>query len=133
MSERDKLQKELEELQAEIPIIKQKAGQEAIKKSHTVIRGKVTEEIVSLVPGFPYVASDCKFMAMPVDYLVFENMSEVRDSGEGEITIVIADVKTGKAKLSPVERAIKLACENKNIRFETWRISENGIDVDAGE
>ena len=47
-------------------------------------------------------------------------------SGEGEsseeITVVLADIKTGKAQLNRTERKIKEAVEQGRVRWETIRI-----------
>jgi predicted Holliday junction resolvase-like endonuclease len=47
-----------------------------------------------LFPDFPYELSDCKFSGQPIDFIVFKNMSKVRDGEDAEIEIIIADVKS---------------------------------------
>ena len=101
------------------------AREEAVAKSKEVIRGKVTEEIVPVLPGFKYTLSDTKFMGNPIDYIVFDRMSNIRDTRNGEITIVLADVKTGKAGLTKVQRAIKDAVDNNRVRFEIWEVGND--------
>lgn len=98
---------------------------EAIKKSKDVTRGQISEEFVPLFPDFPYNMSDCKFNAQPIDYIVFNGMSDVRSGKEVDIEIVFADVKTNTSKRSRVQNAIKKAILDKRVRFETWNIQEN--------
>jgi predicted Holliday junction resolvase-like endonuclease len=104
----------------------QKARQDAIKRSKANIRGIVSEELVPMFEGFPYSTGDLKLYGKPIDYIVFDGMSEFRDENkEKEITIVFADLKTGKAVKTPVQKAIQKAIEEGRIRFEEWRIDEN--------
>lgn len=124
-----KRNRQLKVLELKLPGMLKKAREDAIKKSHTGIRGKVTEEMVSLIPGFPYVSSDLKFLGAPIDYFLLQGMSELRDNGTGEITIVIADVKVNTASLTKVEKAIKEAVEAKRIRFETWSVKDGIFSI----
>jgi predicted Holliday junction resolvase-like endonuclease len=103
----------------------EKARKDSLQRSKSVIRGKVSEEFIPLFPDFPYELSDCKFSGQPIDFIVFKNMSKVRDGEDAEIEIIIADVKVNKSKRTKVQNAIKKAIENKNFRFETWQIDEN--------
>jgi predicted Holliday junction resolvase-like endonuclease len=103
----------------------EKARKDSLQRSKSVIRGKVSEEFIPLFPDFPYELSDCKFSGQPIDFIVFKNMSKVRDGEDAEIEIIIADVKVNKSKRTKVQNAIKKAIEDKNFRFETWQIDEN--------
>lgn len=107
--------KEIEEISAK-----------AIKASKSSTRGQISEEFAPLFEGFPYKLSDCKFFGNPVDYIIFDGMSEYRDGNkEKDITIVLADVKYNTARLSPVQKAIKQAVEKGRVKFDTVKISEN--------
>jgi predicted Holliday junction resolvase-like endonuclease len=97
----------------------------AVKKSKDVTRGNIAEEFIPLFPDFPYNMSDCKFSGQPIDYIVFNGMSKLRDEGEGEITIIFADCKMNKAQLSKVQKAIKDAILNNRVKFEKWIINDN--------
>jgi predicted Holliday junction resolvase-like endonuclease len=43
-------------------------------------------------------------------------------NSEEEITVVLADIKTGNASLSRTERKIKEAVENGRVRWETIHV-----------
>lgn len=99
---------------------------DAIKRSKSVIRAAISEDIIPLFPDFPYDLSDLKLFGKPIDYIVFDGMSEFRDGNKDkEITIVMADLKTGNAVKTPVQKAIMKAIQDGKIRFEEWRIDEN--------
>ena len=97
----------------------------ALKQSRSVIRGQVTEEFIPLFKDFPYILSDCKFNSKPIDYLVFNGMSQYRDTGKGEIEVVLADVKFNNSRSSAVQNAIKEAVEAKRVRFEVWSVDKD--------
>lgn len=104
----------------------ERAKKDSVQKSKTVIRAFATESIVPVLDGFPYCISDLQLFGQPLDYAVFDGMTEFRDGNkEKEITIVFADVKTGNAKKNPVQNAIVKAIQNGRVRFEEWRIDEN--------
>ena len=66
------------------------------------IKGKVTEAFAPFLPGFPYKASECKFIGDPIDYLVFEGLDERDIKG-----VHFVEVKQGTSKLSKHQKQIK--------------------------
>lgn len=119
----------LDELTDEYTTSIAKHRSDAIKQSKAVIRGKVSEEFIPLFPDFPYNLSDCKFSGQPIDYLIFNGMSNVRDDSIGEIEIIFADVKVNSATKTKVQRAIENAIKEGRVRFETWNIKDNKIII----
>lgn len=101
------------------------ARRDAVKKSKDVIRGQISEEFVTMFPGFPYSMSDSKFSGSPIDYIVFNGMSALRDGEEAEIEVIFADVKVNTAQRSKVQNGIKKAIEEGRVRFETWTIDKD--------
>ena len=95
---------------------KQKA--DSLKKQRSVVKGQLVEQIAPLLPEFPYDTSDAKFFGQPIDYVVFDGMSE------GEIRkVVLLDVKTGGASLNKVQRQIRDAIERGDVEFHTTRVT----------
>ena len=103
------------------------AREDSLKKSRSTISGNVTETLAPLIPGFPFEGRDCKQYGSPLDYIIFDGMSRYRDTGEGEIKIVLCDIKTGNSQLTPVEKAIKEAVEAGRMEWVTLR-----MDLDRG-
>lgn len=90
--------------------------------SKSVIRGSIVEELAPLLPNglAHYNLSDIKHFGQPLDYIVFKNMSDVRDNNSsGDIEIVFIDIKSGNARLSPIQQRIKAAVEAGRVKFET--------------
>ena len=105
-----------------------KARKESVQISRNTLRGKVAEQVAPMLPGFDYSPSDARFLGDPIDYIIFDGYSKVRDGigGEGELEVVILDIKSGKARLSKEQRKIAEAIDAGRVRFEVVRVSEDG-------
>ena len=88
------------------------------------MKGKIAEHMVPLLQDiFKYEPADARFIGAPIDYLIFDGYSRTKDSNwDGQIEIILADVKTGDAKLNKTERKIKEAVESGRVRWETIRV-----------
>jgi predicted Holliday junction resolvase-like endonuclease len=87
--------------------------QDAIRRSREVIHGKVTEHLIPYFPAFPWNPSDARFLGSPIDFIVFDGLSEgkVRE-------IVLVEVKSGVTKsLSQRERSVRQCTEKRSISF----------------
>ena len=82
--------------------------------------GQVLEMIAPSLRGLPAEAQDCRVLLKPLDYLAFIGAS----AGKVE-AIRFIEVKTGRQRLSPVQRAIKTAVENGAL---TLRVADHTID-----
>lgn len=68
----------------------QRIRQDAVKRSHSVMRGKMTEHLIPFFSEFPYNPSDARFLGSPVDFIVFDGLSE------GELKqLVFVEIKNG--------------------------------------
>ena len=103
----------------------EKTVKESVNKSRSILRGKTTEHFAPISEEFlkEFVPSDAKFIGSPIDYIIFSGAGSITDGEEKEIEIVFMDIKTGKAKLTKVQRAIKKAVEEKRIRWKTLEIT----------
>lgn len=93
-----------------------------------VLRGKISEEIVPLLPNFPYEMSCLKFMGAPIDYIVYPGINN-----EDIQEIVFLEVKTSKAVLNNRQKQIKKIISEGKVRFEVYRtddINTNNIKND---
>jgi predicted Holliday junction resolvase-like endonuclease len=90
--------------------------QDAIQRSLAVTTGKVYEQLVPYLPDFPFNPKDVRFLGSPVDFVVFDGLSD------GHITrIVFVEVKTGAADLSTRERRIRDAVRNSRVEWYELR------------
>ena len=98
--------------------------QDATKRSRYVLKGKIAEHMVPLLNDiFKHDPSDARFIGAPIDYLIFDGYTAVKDGGSDEpITVILADIKTGNARLNRTERKIKEAVEAGRVKWETIRL-----------
>jgi predicted Holliday junction resolvase-like endonuclease len=123
-----KIKAEYERYIAELQLEHQQALGQAQKRSvntsRAVLKGKMAEQFAPILPEFQYLPSDAKFLGDPVDYVVFNGYTDLRD-GQGkaeDVEIVLIDIKSGGARLTKGQQAIAQAIQQGRIRFETIRI-----------
>ncbi|MGY5855165.1 MAG: Holliday junction resolvase-like protein [Candidatus Thorarchaeota archaeon] len=94
---------------------------DAADRSRYVLKGKIAEHMVPMYKDvFKYDPSDARFLGAPIDYVIFDGYTAVKDGNSDEpITVVLADIKTGNAKLNRTERKIKEAVDQGRVRWET--------------
>jgi len=97
------------------------ARRESVERSRSTLKGKLAEQMAPLLPGFPYLPADARFLGDPVDYVVFRGRSV-----DAVSEVVLLEVKQGGSALSPVQRAIARAVEEGRVRFELCRVSDRG-------
>lgn len=104
------------------------ARKDSLNRSRSVLKGKVAEQIAPLLPGFKYLPSDARFIGNPIDYIIFDGYTAVKDDGASgdNLEVVIADIKQGKSGLSSSQRAIARAIEAGRVRFEVIRVQDDG-------
>jgi predicted Holliday junction resolvase-like endonuclease len=73
------------------------------------IKGKVTEAFAPFLKGFPFKASECKFIGDPIDYLVFEGLDE-----RNVKSVHFVEVKSDKSKMSKHQKQIKDIIDSAN-------------------
>ena len=88
--------------------------QDAVKKSASVIRGKVTEHLIPYFPEFEYNPKDARFLGTPVDFIIFDGLSE------GEMNkVVFVEVKSGKTGvLSKREKLVRECIDRGKVSYE---------------
>lgn len=88
--------------------------QDAVKKSQAVTRGKVTEHLIPYFPDFKYNPKDARFLGTPVDFIIFDGLSE------GEMNkVLFIEVKSGKnCTLSSREQLVKECIERGKVSYE---------------
>jgi len=94
--------------------------QDALAKSRAVLKGKIAEQLAPIFDVFGYEPSDARFIGDPVDYIIFDGYTKVRERKEDRpISVVVADIKTGDAGLTYEQRRVKAGVERGMVRFET--------------
>ncbi|NNM67155.1 MAG: hypothetical protein HKM06_03970 [Spirochaetales bacterium] len=96
--------------------------QRSLGQSRSVLLGQVAEHFAPILEGFPFNPKDARFLGQPVDYLVFDGLSD--DSQQ--VQIVFCEIKTGSAGLSAREKALKAAVDAHRVSYRLFRIDTQG-------
>ena len=99
----------------QIDIIEQRA--DAVKKSRSSIEGRVYEQLVPHFPEWKHIPSDARFLGSPVDYIVFDGMSE----GKPE-KMIIVEIKKGSSTTTPLQNKIKKLIKEGKVEWETLKL-----------
>jgi len=94
--------------------------QDAIKRSEAVIKGKATEHLMPYLPDFHYDPNDARFIGAPIDFIVFDGLSE------GKLrNIVFVEVKTGqRPALSAREKQVEDAVRGGRVEHDIMHVKE---------
>jgi predicted Holliday junction resolvase-like endonuclease len=92
-----------------------------LKTSRATLKGRIGEQMAPLLPIFEYNPADARFIGSPIDYVIFDKYTDIKDENvDAPITIIFMDVKTGKsAHLNPIQKKIKGAVESGCIKWKT--------------
>jgi predicted Holliday junction resolvase-like endonuclease len=86
---------------------------DAIRRSESVTRGKMTEHLIPFFPDFPYNPKDARFLGSPVDLIVFEGLSDQKVTG-----VVFVEIKTSRnPSLSRREREVRDCIDEKRVSY----------------
>ena len=66
---------------------------DSVKRSKVVTLGKIAEHFAPYLPGWTYNPQDARFLGSPIDFIVFDGMSEGVING-----VVFVEIKTGNAQ-----------------------------------
>lgn len=110
---KETMENELVEQLSSLKKRQERASTGAEKTSVAVNIGKTLEKILPTLKGFKMAINDCRFLADPIDMIVFEGATELKIK-----KITFMDVKTGKARLQPNQKAIKDAIQDHKLKFE---------------
>lgn len=89
---------------------------DAIGRSHATIAGQVHEQLLPVLPDFPFNPKDARFLGSPVDLVIFDGL----DAGQLE-RIVFIEVKTGGGGLSKRERQLRDVVKAGRVSWQEMR------------
>jgi predicted Holliday junction resolvase-like endonuclease len=92
---------------------------ESVNRSRSTLKGKIAEQIAPILPDFSFNPADARFIGSPIDFVIFDGYTDIKDDKTGNVSIVFLEVKKGKSKLTKEQRLIQQAVEDKRVRWET--------------
>lgn len=117
-----RVKRRLAERETEFEERVERERKDALERSRAVLKGKVGEQFAPFVGDFPYNPSDARFIGSPVDYVVFDGYTAVKDGNGRGLKVVLVDVKTGNGRLTRVQRRIRKAVKRGNVEWRTVRL-----------
>lgn len=101
---------------------------DSVNRSRSTLKGKISEQMAPLLPGFPYASADARFIGNPIDFVVFDGYTRAKD-GDGEsVSVVLVEVKQGKGKLTRGESMIKRAVTEGRVSWKTVTIADGDAE-----
>jgi predicted Holliday junction resolvase-like endonuclease len=91
---------------------------DAVQRSQAVTAGKVHEQLIPYLPGFPFNPKDVRFLGSPVDLVVFDGLAEGRVR-----RVIFLEVKTGGAGLTSRERSVRDVIQARDVEWAELRTS----------
>ncbi len=98
---------------------------DSVNRSRSTLKGKIAEQMAPVLPEFPFNPADARFIGSPIDYIIFDGLTEVADEKSKDIRIVFMDVKHGTGTLTRTQRVIRNAVENKAVFWQTMKIADS--------
>jgi predicted Holliday junction resolvase-like endonuclease len=96
-----------------------KVTQETLKRSSATLKGQIGERFAPFVPGFGYQPADARFLGSPIDYVVFDGLTDGQIKG-----VVFVEVKTGAIPLTTFQRQVKEVIEGKRVVWRTVELED---------
>jgi predicted Holliday junction resolvase-like endonuclease len=94
----------------------EKIAEQKLRASTATLKGQIGERFAPLVKGFGYEPAAARFLGSPIDYVVFDGISD------GQIReIAFVEVKVGRLPLTPFQRQVERAVKEGRV---TWRVVE---------
>ena len=106
-------QSEMSERLKDLENRKIRADKGSEKKAIEVGLGKIMEKVLPYYKDFTIPLADCRFLAEPIDAIIFDGASK-----QNIKKISFLEIKTGDATLNPHQRMVKKAIEEKKVRSE---------------
>ncbi len=102
---------------------------DSVNRSRSTLKGRISEQMAPLLPEFPFASADARFIGNPIDFVVFDGYTHVKDEKGDTISVVLVEVKKGKGKLTREEGLIKKAVEEGRVSWRTILLK----DEEGGE
>ena len=106
---------EIKERIADLAKLQKQAKTKPEKAAVAVGIGKIIEKILPAHKNFKMIPADCRFLAEPIDMLVFDGLSQNKIKH-----ITFMDIKTGHAKLNTHQKRIRDAINDNSVEWRTF-------------
>ena len=103
---------------------------DAIKKSKSVMLGKMWEQIVPYYrpTDFKFIPSDARFLGSPVDFIIFNGASETNIE-----EVIFLEIKTAKSRLNSQQVKLKKLIDSLKSKVVRWETITIPIEIDKSD
>lgn len=106
----------IKERKAELTQLKKKKIEKSRVGAQSTNIGLILERLAPTMGSFRFDHNDCRSLFDPIDYLIFEGLSS-----KGYVDkLFFVDIKTGNARLKPMQKDIKTVVTKKKVNFERY-------------
>lgn len=105
---------------------------DSVNRSRSTLKGRISEQMAPLLPEFPFSPADARFIGNPIDFVVFDGYTKVKDEKCDAISIVLVEIKKGKGKLTREETLIKNAVEEGRVSWRTIFLKDEEMRESGG-
>jgi hypothetical protein len=56
---------------------------DSVNRSRSTLKGRISEQMAPLPPDFPFSSADARFIGDPIDFVIFDGYTSVKDDGGG--------------------------------------------------
>jgi predicted Holliday junction resolvase-like endonuclease len=100
---------------------------DSVNRSRSTLKGRISEQMAPLLPEFPFASADARFIGNPIDFVVFDGYTQVKDEKGETISVVLVEVKKGKGRLTREETLIKKAVEEGRVSWRTIFLKDDEL------
>lgn len=119
----DELKQEQSQRASELAARRKRISTSSEVGAQAVNTGLILERLAPCMGAFRFEKNDCRSLFDPIDYLIFEGLSEK----EAVSRIIFMEVKTGGSPLKPTQRQIRSLVRSKKVSMSVYE-PENGND-----
>lgn len=101
------------------------ANKVAVKQSRATLLGRMMERLLPCFKKFGHDPRDMRCICDPVDYVLFEGLTLNREVSR----ITFIEVKSGRSRLTGVQRSIREAVQKRRVDTSVWQIGDPNIPI----
>jgi predicted Holliday junction resolvase-like endonuclease len=109
----------------ELRAVIREANKVAVKQSRATLLGRMMERLAPCFRKFGHDPRDMRCICDPVDYVLFEGLTLNREVSR----ITFIEVKSGRSRLTGVQRSIREAVQRRRVDTSVWQIGEPDIPI----
>ncbi len=96
--------------------------QDAAQRSQATTVGRVYEQLVPYLPAFDWDPRDARFLGSPIDFLVFDGLSD--EASDALRSVIFVEVKTGNAQVNRRQRLVREAIARRRVEWRELRLPD---------